>query len=49
MLALLAPSELIRIFAFLPLVDLARLHEALRSSRRTRDAAKGAVTFVAKN
>ena len=49
MLALLAPSELIRVFAFLPLVDLARLHEALRSSRRTRDAAKGAVTFVAKN
>lgn len=47
-LALLAPSELARLFAFLPLVDLARLHEAFRSSRRTRDAAKAVVTFVAK-
>jgi hypothetical protein len=48
-IALLAPNELTRLFAFLPLVDLSRLHEALRSSRRTRDAAKAVIVFVAKS
>lgn len=48
LLPLLAPSELLRLFLYLPLVDLARLHEALRSSRRTREAAKAVITFVAK-
>jgi hypothetical protein len=49
LLALLAPSELTRLYLYLSLVDLARLHEALRASRRTREAAKAVFGFVAKS
>lgn len=48
-LALLSPNELTVLLSFLPLVDLSRLHEALRASRRTRDAAKAVIVFVAKS
>ena len=35
-------------FDFLFFVDLIKFHEALRSSRRTREAAKAIISYIAK-
>ncbi len=49
MIAQLAPSELNGLFNYLSFVDLVKLHEALRSNRKTKEAAKGIMTYLAKS
>jgi hypothetical protein len=47
-IARLSPSEALGVFEYLSLVDLAKLHEALRSSQKTKEAAKAIIAYIAK-